>query len=159
MIKSNSGSDNEYKIIKAFENKDTIVCRTPDTIPSISGISVFDILPVREIQGKYNKIKIRLTADIVINDFLWKDKQMMLKFVCSGKDHNYVSKEIITNYVLEDDILCNEKYGLSAEKEIEVRDLERFFIHVCITSNEKDKNWERNKKITVSNMKVAIWGK
>jgi len=159
LIKSDNHAEREYKIIRGYENKNTIVCTTPDTIPSISGISEFDILPVQKIKGKYNKIKIRLRADIVINDFIWQDHQMMLNFLCSGDHFDYASGDHITKYILEDDIVCGETYELSIEKEIDVRDLDEFSVHICVTTNVWDDNWQRDKKITISNIKVTIWGK
>ncbi|MCL2435185.1 MAG: LTA synthase family protein [Lentimicrobiaceae bacterium] len=159
LIKSDHNAGERYKLIKVYENKDTIVCTTPDTIPSISGISEFDILPVQKIKGKYNKIKIRLKTDIVINDFMWQDHQMMLNFICSGDKLDYVSRDHIVKYILEDDILCDKKYELSVEKEIDVRDLNESYVRICVTSNLWDENWQPDKKITLSNIKVTIWGK
>jgi len=159
LIKSENRTEEAYKIIKRYGNKSTIVCTTPDTIPSISGMAEFDILPIQKIKDKYHKIKVRLKADIVINDFMWQDQQMLLHVVCSGDKFNYASKDHIVKYILEDDILCGETYELSVEKEIDVKDLDEFFLHIYVTPNELDQNWQPNKKITLSNMKVSIWGK
>jgi hypothetical protein len=159
LIKPNKHFDNEYKIIKGYENNNAIVCKTPDTIPSISGVSIFDIMPVQKIIGSYKKIKIRLVADLVINDFVYQDKQMKLNFICKGSGFEYISKENITKYITDEDVLCNKKYALFIEKEIDVSDLEKFSVHICVTTNEHDANWQPDKKITLSNIKTIIWGK
>ncbi|MCL2290570.1 MAG: LTA synthase family protein [Bacteroidetes bacterium] len=159
LIKADSGFDSKYVLIKGYENKNAIVCKTSDIAPSISGASVFDIMPVQKIRGGYDKIKIRFKADLIINDFVYQDKQMFLEFICSGKNYKYVSRENITKYILDDEILCNKKYELFIEKEIDVSDLDQFSVHICVTTDKKDENWEPDKKITISNVKVLIWGK
>jgi len=159
LIKSDNKSDNKYKIIKGYENKDTIICKTPDTIPSIQGINVYDILPEQKITGKYHKIKINLTADLVINDYVYQDRQMVLVFKCRGKNFEYISKENITKYIEDDDILCDKKYEMTVEKEIDINDLESFFAHIYVATNESDANWSPDKKITISNIRVLISGK
>ena len=158
LIQNDNHSDNAYKIIKGYKNEDTIICKTPDTIPSIHGINEFDILPVQKIDGKYNKIKIKLMADIIINDFVYQDQQMNLNFICSGKDYKYASKENITKYIA-DDVVCGKKYDLLIEKEIDVQNIEKLSVHVCVTTNDNDSNWKPDKKITISNIRVLIWGK
>jgi len=159
LIKEDSGTKLDYKMIHGYENKNAIVCKTADTIKSVAGINLYDLMPVQKIKGKYNKIKIRFKADIVINDFVYQDKQMFLNFICLAKKFEYLSREHITKYILADEILCNKKYELSIEKEIDVRDLKEFSVHICITTPDKDENWERDKKITISNVKATIWGK
>ena len=159
LIKQNNVSDNEYEVIKSYENKDTIVCKTPDTIPAIHGIDVFDLLPVQKIPGKYNKIKIKFMADIVINDLVYQDYHMNLNFICLGKNYEYASKENITKYIADDTVLCDKKYELFIEKEIDVSDLDKFSVHICVTSNEDNEHWKPDKKITISNVKVIILGK
>jgi hypothetical protein len=159
LVKNVSYSNNNYNIIAGYENDATIVCKTPDTIPSIHGLDTFDIMPARIIKDCYDKIKIKFTANIIINDMLYQDAHMMLNFICSGKDFNYISKDNITKYILDDNIFCNQKYELSIEKEIDVSDLEKFFVHICVTSNGKDFYWSPDKKITISNVRVLILGK
>jgi len=159
LVKHDNQPDSKYRAITIYENKDTIVCKTPDTIPSIHGIDVFDLLPVQKIKGTYNKIKIKLMADIVINDFLYQDQHMNLNFICSGDNYEYASKENITKYIANDDIECNEKYELLIEKEIDVSDIEKFSVHICVTTNKYDYHWRPDKKITISNIKVIILGK
>lgn len=159
LIKHNKHSDTQYKMIKGYENNDTIVCKTPDTIPSVHGIDVFEIMPVQEIKGKYNKIKIKLMADLIINDYLYQDQYMMLNFICRGDNYEYISKENITKYIADEDVVCSKKYELSIEKEIDINDIEKFSIHICITSNEYDTYWRPDKKITISNIKSQIFGK
>jgi len=159
LIKAGNNSDSGYRVIKVFENKNTLICKTPDTIPSISGIDIFDILPAQRIKGKYNKIKIKLKANIVINDPLLQDQHMMLNFVCTGKNYRYASKEHIVKYIADDNIICNKEYVLSIEKEIDVRNLKNFSVHIYVSTNEWDENWKRDKKITLSNMNVVILGK
>ena len=159
LIKTSSKSNDEYKRIKGYENKETIVCKTPDTIPSIHGIDEFEIMPVQNIKGKYNKIKIKLMTDIIINDFVFQDQQMQLNFDCMGKDFNSNSKEHITKYIAEDNVLCNKKYELSIEKEIDVSDVEKLSTRIYVSTNEYDEDWEQDKKITISNIRVIIYGK
>ena len=148
-----------YKLIKGYENKDTVLCKTPDTIPSIQGIEVFDMMPIQEIKGQHKKIKIKFMADIIINDWLWQDQQMVLNFDCLGENFKYNSKEHITKYIAEDNVLPNEKYELLIEKEIDVKYVEHLSIHIYVSTNEQDENWMRDKKITVSNRRVLIYGK
>ena len=159
IIKCNTPSNSAYTIIKGYENKNAIVCKTPDTIPSISGISTFDIMPVKKLKGRYNKIKIKMEADLVINDYVYQDQQMMLNFICNGENFENRSKENITKYIVTDQIECGVNYELSIEKEINVADIEKLSTHICVTTNEKDNNWKPDKKITISNVKVLIWGK
>jgi len=159
LVKKDTYSGNKYKIITNYENLDSIICRTPDAIPAIHGIDTFDILPVRTINGDYDKIKIKLTTDIIINDLVYQDYQMMLNFICSGDDFNYVSKDNITKYILDDNIFCNQKYVLSTEKEIDVKDLEKFTVHICVTTNESNEAWRPDKKITLFNTRVLIFEK
>ena len=159
LITDDSHSGNEYTIIRGYKNEDTIICKTPDTIPSIHGIDVFDILPVQKIESKYNKIKIKLMADIIINDSVYQDQQMRLKFICSGKDYQYASNEHITKYIADDPIAYGKKYDLLIEKEIDVNNVENISVHICVTTNEYDSNWKPNKKITISNIRVLMWGK
>ena len=158
LIKHDVRSDNKYKIITSYTNEDTIICKTPDTIPSIHGINTFDIMPIQQIIGKYNKIKIKLTANIIINDWVFQDQQMRLNFICLGENHEYISKEYITKYITDDNIECGKNYELSIEKEVNVTDLNEFSVHVCVTTNEKNENWRPNRKITISNAKVLIFG-
>jgi hypothetical protein len=159
LISSGFTTKEPYKIIKVYDNENTIVCTTPDTIPSISGFSKFDIMPVQKMTGKYDKIKIKLQADIIINDFVFQDKQMLLNVICSGDGLNYVFSDHITKYILDDEILCGKKYELSIEKEIDIKELEKFSAHIFISTNKHDRNWEPDKKITISNIRVLIWGK
>jgi hypothetical protein len=159
LIKSDNKLNTNYKIIKGYENKNTIVCKTPDTIPSLHGIDIFDLMPVQKITGAYKKIKIKLQADLIINDFVYQDKQMVLIFNCTGKNLNYVSNENITKYIEADEILCDKKYELSIEKEIDVNELDKFSVHIYVATNEYDANWMPDKKITLSNIKVFILGK
>jgi len=159
LINTDNHFDEEYRIIKGYENTNTLVCTTPDTIPSISGVSEFEIMPVKKIKGKYNKIKIRLKTDIVINDFVYQDQEMKLNIVCSGEQFKYDFSDHITKYILDDEILIGKKYELFIEKEIDVRGLEESSVHIYISTNEYDANWEPNKKITISNIKVIILAK
>jgi len=158
LIKNDNQSDNKYKIIKGYENKNTIICKTPDTIPSIHGINIYDILPEQKIAGKYNKIKIKLSADLVINDLVYQDGQMALVFKCIGKELEYISKENITKYIEDDDIIRDKKYELSIEKEIDINELKSFLLHIYIATNENDDYWRPDKKITISNIRVLISG-
>ena len=159
LIRHDTQSDTQYEVIKGYENKNTIVCKTPDTIPSIHGIDKFELMPEQKIKGYYNKIKVKLMADIVINDFVYQDKQMMLSFFCLGKDYKNISRDHITKYIVDEDIVCNKKYELLVEKEFDVKDIENLSVSVCVTSNVLDYNWEPDKKITLSNIRVLIWGK
>jgi len=81
---------------------------------------------------------------------------MLLNFVCSGKDFQYLSKENITKYIADDDILCDKKYELSIEKEIDMNDLEKFYVHIYVSTNEYDVHWRPDKRITMSNARVLI---
>lgn len=159
LIKSNNPSDKDYKIIKSYISQDSIICKTSDTIPSIHGIETFDIMPVEKIKGKYKKIKIKLTANIVINDLMFQDEYMTLNFICLGENYEYISKENISKYIASDNIECNKKYELFIEKEIVVNDLEKCSIHICVRTNEYDYYWKPDKKMTLSNIKVLIQGK
>jgi hypothetical protein len=159
LIKTDSILRNEYKLIRTYKNENTIVCKTSDTIPSIAGVSTFDIMPEQKIKGKYNKIKIKLMTDIIINDYVFQDKQMMLNIICSEKKYKYVFRDHITKYLTDDNIICGEKYNLLVEKEIKVNDLDKFSVHIFIRSNTSDYKWEPNKKITLSNIRVLIYGK
>jgi len=151
--------DKKYKVINIFENNDTIICNTPDTIPSNHGIDTFDIMPLQKFYGNYNKIKIKLMANIVINDFVYQDCQMHLNFICLGDNFRYISKENITKYIPDDNILCDKIYELFIEKEIDVSEMNKFSVHVCVTTNHNDYCWKPNKKITISNARVTIFGK
>jgi uncharacterized sulfatase len=159
LVSSKNLPKDKYKIIKSFENITTIVCITPDTIPSVSGVNMYELIPETKIKGNYAKIKIKLMADIIINDFVYQDQQMLLRFSCKGKNFKYLSKDHITKYILEEEVLCDKKYELLVEKEIDIKDIEDISVSICVGSNEKDRNWEPDKKITISNIKVLIWGK
>jgi hypothetical protein len=113
-------------------------------------------MPIQQIIGQYNKIKIKLTADIIINDWVFQDQQMQLNFICLGENYKYISKEYITKYIPDDNIECGKNYELSIEKEIDVTDLNKFTVHICVTTNEENEHWRADKKITVSNIKALI---
>jgi len=159
LAKNDKYSGNKYKIIKDFENDATIVCQTPDTLPSVHGIDTFYLMPAQKISGKFDKIKIKFSADIIINDLLNQDQYMMLNFICWGKDYKYASKENITKYIVDENILQGEKYELSIEKEIDVSEIEQYSVQICVTTNEKNNFWKPDKKITLSNTRVLILGK
>jgi len=159
LIKTDSHTDTKYKLIRTHQNNDTIICKTPDTIPSIAGINYYDIMPEKTIRGKYSKIKIKLMANIIINDYVFQDKQMMLNITCSGNDFNYVFSDHITKYIAVDNVLCNKEYSLWVEREINVKNVNDIAVRIYVSSNEYSKYWEPDKKITLSNMEVLIWGK
>jgi uncharacterized sulfatase len=159
LVQNNIQYGTQYELIKGYENTNTIVCKTPDTIPSIHGIDRFDLMPEQKIKGNYNKIKIKLMANIIINDFVYQDKQMMLNFMCLGKEYKNIVREHITKYILDENIDCNKKYELLIEKEFDVKEIEDISASVCVTSNILDYNWEPDKKITLSNIRVLIYGK
>jgi len=159
LIKTDTLANNRYRLIRSYKNNNTIVCKTPDTIPSRAGIATFDIMPAQKIKGKYNKIKIKLMADIIINDLVHQNKQMMLNFICKGKRLNYYFRDNITKYIDDEDMLCDKKYRLLVEKEIDVNNIENISVHIYVTTNVADMDWERDKKITLSNMKILISGK
>ena len=159
LIRNDKKSEDKYIILQKYEQKNSIVCSNPDTIPSIAGINRFDIMPVKKFKVDCEKIKIRLTADIVIHDNLYQDQQMRLVIKFSGKNYEYISKENITKYIEDDEILCYKKYELSIEKEIDVSALEHISAQIYIATNESDVRWSPNKKITLSNIKVIILGK
>jgi arylsulfatase A-like enzyme len=146
----------KYKIIKKYENPDPIVCKTPDTIPSISGIKTFHIMPVQTISGKHDKIKIQFSADLVINDYIYQDAQMMLNFICLGENFKYVSSELITKYIVDENVLSNTKHELLIEKEVDVSATDNISVNITVSSNEWDENWEPDKKITISNIRVLL---
>jgi len=159
LVKSNNQSDDRYQLIKSYKFSDVIVCKTPDTIPSIHGIDTFFVMPAQKIANKHDKIKIRLEIDLVINDNLWIDCYMMLNFICLGNDFKYISRENITKYVVTEGFENGANYKLSIEKEINVSDAKNLFAQICITTNEKDDCWRPDKKISFSNTKVLISGK
>ena len=159
LIKEDNDTELGYKIIYGYENKNNIICKTTDTIKSIAGVNVYDLMPIHKLKGEYNKIQIRFKADIVIHDFVYQDKQMFLNFICSAKNFEYHSKEHITKYIVDDDVLCNKKYELFIEKEIDIKDFKEFSAHIFVSTNDKDENWEKDKRITVSNVRVLILGK
>ena len=150
---------NEYKLIKTYSNHNTIVCKTPDTIPSIAGISKFDLMPAQTIKEHCQKIKIKLMADVVFNDYVYQDQQMNLNITCSGKDLEYTFKDHITKYIADENIECNKEYTLLVEREVNVKDIHTFSPHIFISSNIYDQYWKPDKKITISNVKVLIYGK
>jgi len=158
LIKTDEHADTDYKLIKTYKNDNTIVCKTPDTIPSIVGIDLFDILPAQKIKEQYSKIKIKLMTDIIINDFVYQDEQMKLNFVVSGKKFDYTFSDHITKYIVADDILCNKTYKLLVEKEMDVNNSENIATHIYVSTNEYDANWKPDKKITISNIRVLIYG-
>jgi len=84
---------------------------------------------------------------------------MYLNFKCSGKNYKHVSSDHITKFITEDDVLCDKKYNLLTEKEIDVNDIENISVHIYVSTNPYDQNWLRDKKITISNIKVLIYGK
>ncbi|MDR0205790.1 MAG: sulfatase-like hydrolase/transferase [Bacteroidales bacterium] len=159
LIKNEKKSYDNYIIFQKYENKKTIVCSNPDTIPSIAGVNTFDIMPVKIIKVDCEKIIIRLTTDIVIHDYLYQDQQMRLVIKFSGKNFEYISKEYITKYIEDDEIVCNKKYELSIEKDIDIGNLDKISAHIYVVTNEKDGNWRSNKKITLSNINIMILGK
>ena len=83
----------------------------------------------------------------------------MLNFICWGKNYKYASKENITKYIVDENILQGEKYELYIEKEIDVSELEKCSVQVCVTTNEKNNFGKPDKKITLSNTRVLILGK
>jgi hypothetical protein len=155
MIK-HTGSSSKYKIIKKYENLSPIVCKTPDTIPSISGIKTYYIMPAQNISGKHDKIKIQFSADLVINDYIYQDAQMMLNFVCLGENFKYVSSELITKYIADENVLSDIKYELLIEKEVDVSATDNISVSITVSSNEWDENWEPDRKITISNIRVLF---
>ena len=159
LVKHADRADVGYKLIKTYQNNETIVCKTPDTIPSIHGKDKFDIMPVQKIKGNYNKIKIKFMADFVINDYLYQNHHMRLNFVCLGKEFEYLSNEYITKYIADETVLCDTTYRLYIEKEVAVNDLNKFSIHIFVSTNEMDEYWQPDKKITISNVKTVILGK
>ena len=159
LIKTNNFTTNNYKLIKTYTDDNTIICRTPDTIPSIAGIDKFDIMPVQKIKNEYNKVKIKLMADIMINDFVYQDNQMMLNVFCKGTDFSYEFRDHITKYIEDENIECGKKYSLVVEKEIDVHNTNNISVHIFVSTNISDKNWAPDKKITISNVKVLIYGK
>jgi hypothetical protein len=159
LIKIDNRSNTPYQILKSYENKNIIVCRTPDAVPSVHGIDTFVLMPEQKLKGRYNKIKIRLEADLVINDYVYQDQQMMLNFICKGTGFKYNSKENITKYIVTDHIEEEKKYELFIEKEINVQDISKLCVQLCVTTNEKDVNWKPNKKNSFSNISVLVFGK
>ncbi|MDR2970876.1 MAG: LTA synthase family protein [Bacteroidales bacterium] len=159
LIKSNEHTKKEYELIKTYYNSNTIICKTSDTIPSIAGIDTFDIMPEQKIENRFNKIRIKLTADIIFYDYVYQDQQMMLNFVCSGTELNYISSDNITKYLAVDDYICDKKYNLLIEKEIGTQNEESLSININVSTNEFDNNWLANKRFIISNIKVQISGK
>ena len=158
LIKTNNTA-NEYKLIGTYTNNDTIICKTPDTIPSIAGIDKFDLMPIQKITDKHQKIKIKLMADVVFNDLVYQDYQMMLNIICSGKKTDYVFKDHITKYIAEDNIIRDKKYNLLIEREVNVKNADGMSVYIYVSTNESDSGWKPDKKFTVSNIKVLIYEK
>lgn len=151
----------EKEIFNQIINRsmDSLVCYSLDKKPSIEKPAIYKILNNTYIANKdFKKIRMTLSADIMIEGNLWQDKQMNLVFACNGtgmKSPKFYKDKIVK--FLDTESIENEVwYKLEVTKDFDVREVSHLNASIYIKTQDKDEYWASDNILYMKNMVVTI---
>lgn len=151
-------SDKDYKVFETFNEKEEMLCVTPDKKPSEVGTKTYKILDDVVTDDMLNRVKITLDADIFINDSLWQYEYMDLVFECkeidTGKKKTYVDK--ISKFITSDILRKNHWYDLMVSKEFMLSPDKQYVISAYLSSVRYDNEWVGGSALTVGERNAII---
>lgn len=155
--------EEKYIPISVFSNPNIIICTTPKQKPSEVDYKTFYLLKPQKFNNNYKlyrKIRINLYAEVYINDSVYQDQYMDLRFICKDKTNDYtiVYKDKIVKFLNEEHIYAHRWYDLSISKEFIIKEMKKLKYSVCVTTPANDNEWVPNTQISLRNIKIKIEG-
>ena len=156
-------NEEKYKPISFFSHPNIIKCTTPKEKPSEVDYKTFYLLKPQKFKNSdktYKKLRISLSAEVYINDSVYQDQYMDLRFVCKDKTNDYtiVYKDKIVKFLNEEHVYAHKWYDLAISKEFIIKDMKKLKYSVCVTTPIYDDIWVPNSRITLRNIKIKVEG-
>lgn len=166
----NNTEISNYETVCEYANANAIECVTPREKPSTGGFGKYILMPEKKIKGKYNKLKVHITADVNMNETpktaILKDGALVelnvvsLYIKCVGNTFTYLSDEHITKYLIANEIVPQKTYRVEIEKEIEMNEDDEFSLTIGALTPLYDWHWDSvPTKTTISNIEVQVKSK
>ncbi|MDR0364859.1 MAG: sulfatase-like hydrolase/transferase [Bacteroidales bacterium] len=161
LMKSKNESK-KYELIAQYKYSDEIICTNPDYKYSKKSIT-YNLLPEQSVlilsQGM-DEIRTTVSADIYINDSLWIDEYMDLKFTIESNDKEIPAsfKDKIVKYVTSEIIRQNEWYQLYFVKHIPVENVSTLKISLQVEAPKSKEEQKQNTQLTIKNVNIKIEG-
>lgn len=137
----------------------SMTCAALKEKPSVLDPARFMIVDNENIsKGELNRIRISLSADILIKGNLYQDKQMEVVFKCEGVNMHgpKVYKDKIVKFLDQESIQQNKWYKLQVIKDFDVKEVRNIKTSVYIQTPEKDEYWTSDNTLFVKNIEVDI---
>ncbi|MDR0364858.1 MAG: sulfatase-like hydrolase/transferase [Bacteroidales bacterium] len=162
LIKSEK-TDKKYETIFQYSHSDEMIFTTPDYKPSEKGTVTYDIFPPYSIKasaGDLDEIRVTLLADIYINDSLWIDEYMDLKFSIESDDKKIPAsfKDKILKYITSETVRENEWYKLYLVKEVSIKNASDATVSIQMETPQYDDHWKPGTQLTIKNVNIKIGG-
>lgn len=146
-----------YHLVKQLSIPSARLFVTPSTPPSQGGGKHYPLLKhtrLRHLDGS-TRLRLTVSADVLINDSLWQDQYMELAFqVQSGE--NYFESDHISKFIVDDVLHKDSTYHLSVTKEFRLNPNVRSSAGIAIKTARYDDVWVPNSKLTFSNTIITI---
>lgn len=151
----------EKEIFNQIANRsmDSLVCNSLDEKPTIKEPITYKILNKMYIAEKgLNKVRMTLSADILIKGDLWQDKQMNLVFECNGTNMKppKIYKDNIVKFLDNEFIENDIWYKLNVTKDFDVNDVSHISGSIYIKTQDKDEYWTSDNTLYMKNIVVTI---